>query len=207
MNDMSAFLAALAANYVPPQSEEARQQTKVIAVSMTGEKLVKVDRNRKAIDGSQAAPSPKGIDIPKYVPVHAEPLSAQDFLSAIRSAGKLSGEEKKKAERLALERFGGYHFGTGHGMQVDNATRTARSKVKGSGPEAVRVVGSVFVKGLPNGEKKNAHNLQARLNLALDTCNAIEKEIASGLANEYAPKLLKLERERASVIRAEIDAL
>ena len=52
MNDMSAFLAALAANYVPPQSEEARQQTKVIAVSMTGEKLVKVDRNRKAIDGS-----------------------------------------------------------------------------------------------------------------------------------------------------------
>lgn len=209
----AAYLASLVSNYVAPQSEEVQEakSTKVLAVSMHGEKLVKVNRQRQAVDGSFAAPQALAAKaapaVSKYIPLMAGTIDAAKFLEVIRNASKIQDNAARQtAEREALELFTGYVFGEPHGTQVDNARRSANAKVKGTGPDLVKVYGAGHVKGLPDAELKQVRNLTGRLNMALDTCNAIRKAIKDGQSVSDADLDLLREEERAEAIRADLDA-
>lgn len=194
-----AFIASLLAEYAAAPEKFV---AKTLRVNVTPVKLVKVNNKRSKIEESSLAPV--GPQPAKYVPENLPQLSGEEFLAAIRAAGKVAGNDRKDAERCVLERFGGYDFGTGHGTQIDNAMRRAKTMIHGTGPDVTKVYGPAYVKGLPNAEKKGVLNLTGRLQLSLEEAANLRKSMRDGVSSPDAELKLRLEEERLENIVADL---
>jgi hypothetical protein len=201
----------------------ARDLSRPATVTITSQKLVKVERPKKGrpisavkltakpVESAEkpAAPSPNGKVVGVALPA-AGTIGAKAFLLMMRSA-------KDRQEKIcAIAAFIGYQAGGDFATQEMGAMTKAKgeiSPIKVTGPDretvrsAQRSVAG-YVAGMPDATRRIVLDLNGRIQLALDARNDHVKEsrnrTLSWTERKLAIGLARMEQERMLQIRADL---
>jgi len=201
----------------------ARDLSRPATVTITSQKLVKVERPKKGrpiaavkptakpVESVEkpAAPSPNGKVVGVVLPA-AGTIGAKAFIMMMNRARDLP------EKRAAIAAFIGYNAGLSFAENEMAANQRAKgeiSPVKATGPSreeirsAQRSVAG-YVAGMPDATRRAILDLQGRIQLALDARNDHVKEARnralSWTERKLAIGLARMEQERMLQIRADL---
>lgn len=224
MKALDLLLIQAVASYSPPEPKATA--VKIVKAPKTPKIEVLVNgvkrgpgRPRKNPITVEATPE-VSVDQPKasnpLAGIEVGSLTPQTFLTVLHQAGGKGGAGTTQENwdiKKAIHGFCGYHLNEPQGTQLDNAVRTAKTKINGIIAEKPRPSLTVagYVAGCPDETKKRVNDLTGRLNLAIDAKKEIlEKVKDKNLPIEVRKSLAAqagLEQSRVESIKTQLRAL
>lgn len=174
MNALDLLLTAAAASYSPPEPK---------AIAPKAPKAPKAEKvegpkrgpGRPRKNPETKAEKPSTEEKPQatnpLAGIEVGSLSPAQFLTALHQAGKADPNQENWDIKKAIHGFCGYTLSEPQGTQLDNAVRSAKTKINGviadKPKPAITVAG--YVAGIPNETQKRVDDLRARIDAEVET--------------------------------------